>query len=83
LSDDRTRLSPLGELLLAAWFGLAPGLLELALLVGRVVAFEKGFFLRSRHFLWMVPLSDLVIFASLGLVLACATAAGWIRSALQ
>jgi arylsulfatase A-like enzyme len=63
-------------LLLAAWFGLAAGLLELALLSVRVLAFEKGFFLRSRHFLWMVPLSELLIFTSLGLVLVCLFVAG-------
>ena len=51
---------------LALWFGLAAGLLELLFLVIRVRLFEKGFFLRSRHFLWMVPLSDLLIFAAVG-----------------
>jgi arylsulfatase A-like enzyme len=31
---------------------------------------EKAFFLRSKHFLWMVPASDLVIYTGLGLVIA-------------
>jgi arylsulfatase A-like enzyme len=35
-----------------------------------VQAFEKGFFLRSRHFVWMVPVSDVAIFGSWGLLLA-------------
>ncbi len=57
-------------LLLAIWFGLAAGLLELLSLVIRVTAFENGFFLRSAHFVWMVPLSDLTIFAACGGLLA-------------
>ncbi|MDR3620714.1 MAG: sulfatase [Paludisphaera borealis] len=56
----------------AAWFGLAAGFLELLLLVVRVQLQEKGFFLRSRHFVWMVPASDLLLF--LGLGVACSFA---------
>ncbi len=55
--------------LLALWFGLVAGLLELLILVIRVELFEKGFFLRSRHFLWMVPLSDVLIFGVVGLLM--------------
>ena len=62
---------------MAGWFGLAAGLLELALLVVRVQVFEKGFFLRSTHFVWMVPVSDLAIFGSWGLLLALASGLGW------
>ncbi len=68
---------PLSILLMAGWFGLAAGLLELALLVVRVQVYEKGFFLRSTHFLWMVPVSDLAIFGSWGLLLALASWLGW------
>ncbi len=60
----------------AVWFGLIAGLLELALLAIRVQILEKGFFLRSRHFLWMVPVSVLVIFASWGLLLAAGRPSG-------
>ena len=49
-------VSPFSIVLLAVWFGLAAGLVELFFLVLRVEAFEKGFFLRSAHFVWMVPL---------------------------
>ena len=63
-------LTPPSVLLLAIWFGLAAGLIELSILVFRVRAFEKGFFLRSEHFLWMVPLSDVLIYGILGTVLA-------------
>jgi arylsulfatase A-like enzyme len=59
-------------LLTAAWFGLAAGLLELFFLVVRVQLQEKGFFLRSRHFVWMVPASDLLIFLALGALWAMA-----------
>lgn len=62
---DRARLSTFA---IAAWFGLAAGLLELILLVVRVRFFEGGFFLRSRQFLWMVPVSELAIFGSWGLL---------------
>ena len=67
---------PLSLLLLAVWFGLVAGLLELALLVVRVHGFEKGFFLRSRHFIWMVPASDVMILGTWGLLLALASRRG-------
>lgn len=60
----------------AAWFGLVAGLLELAALTVRVQLLEKGFFLRSGHFVWMVPVSVLAIFASCGLLLALAARVG-------
>ncbi len=56
--------------LLAAWFGLAAGLTELLGLAVRVVLLEKGFFLRSRHFVWMVPVSDLALYLTAGLFLS-------------
>jgi arylsulfatase A-like enzyme len=62
--------SPLAILLAAVTFGLATGLLELLLLVVRIELFEDGFFLRSTHFVWMVPLSDLAISACVGSLLA-------------
>ncbi len=71
------KIGPLSILLMASWFGLAAGLLELVLLVVRVRLFEKGFFLRSMHFVWMVPVSDLAIFGSWGLLLALASWLGW------
>jgi arylsulfatase A-like enzyme len=62
-------------LLAAVIFGLVTGLLELLLLVARVELFENGFFLRSAHFVWMVPVSDLAISASAGALLALVRAA--------
>ena len=69
--------SSLSLILMAVWFGLAAGLLELALLVVRVHGFEKGFFLRSRHFIWMVPASDVMILGTWGLLLAVVSRRGW------
>ncbi len=68
--EHGTRLTMPWLLLISVRFGLAAGLLELSILAVRVWAFEQGFFLRSEHFLWMVPLSDLVIYGSVGLALA-------------
>ncbi|MDG3005076.1 sulfatase [Paludisphaera mucosa] len=50
----------------ALWFGLAAGFVELLLLVLRVEVQEGGFILRSRHFVWMVPTSVLILFAAEG-----------------
>jgi arylsulfatase A-like enzyme len=77
-ADDEaeTGLAASSVLLVAVWFGLASGLLELSILFFRVELFEDGFFLRSEHFLWMVPLSELVINGSLGLALALWSSAG-------
>lgn len=50
----------------AVGFGLAFGLLELAFLSLRVWLQDDGFYLRSRHFIWMVPTSVLVLFAAMG-----------------
>ena len=56
-------------LAIALWCGLVAGLLELLLLVIRVELLDKGFFLRSRHFVWMVPLSDVLIFGVVGFLM--------------
>ena len=68
-------------MLAAATFGLATGLLELLSLVIRVKLVEKGFFLRSRHFIWMVPVSDLAIFGGVGVALAVVSwSTGWLTT---
>jgi arylsulfatase A-like enzyme len=54
-------------LLLSLWFGLAAGLLEMVLLVVRVKVFEKGVFLRSSQFYWMIPVADVGLFLASGL----------------
>lgn len=60
--------------------GLAAGFVEMLLLVARVELQEGGFFLRSRHFVWMVPASVLAIFAALGAIGAVATTRGGDRA---
>jgi arylsulfatase A-like enzyme len=71
-----TTFSSIQVLFLATWFGLVAGLAELLLLACRVRLFEKGFLLRSRHFLWMVPVSDLAIFAGAGVFCCLWTLSG-------
>ena len=66
-TGGEARVSVPQILLLSAWFGLAAGLVELFLLAVRVELSEKGFFLRSKHFVWMVPVSDLAIYVTAGL----------------
>src|SRR5256885_1405361 len=59
--------------LIAAWFGLLAGMLELgSLLLQKLISSTviPESLRRNRHFLWMVPLSNLLIFGSLGLLLA-------------
>ena len=64
----RDGMGPRELLATAAWFGLTAGFLELLLLVVRVELQEKGFFLRSRHFVWMVPASDLLLLLAVGVL---------------
>jgi arylsulfatase A-like enzyme len=55
-------LSPRGALLLAAWFGLAAGYLELAgIVANRHVLHAEVYYKQGWFFPWAVPLADLVI----------------------
>lgn len=55
---------------LAAWFGLAGGFLDLVGLVIRKSLIQGYvFYFESRHFLWTVPLSNLVLLLVVGLSL--------------
>ena len=67
------RLRPLDILILSAWCGLAGGLLEVAArVVGKRLLASNRLYLMSRHFVWLVPLSNLMFFAVLGVFLALA-----------
>ena len=66
-SASSTTSARIPALLLAIWFGLVAGLLEMLLLVVRVKGFENGVFLRSPHFPWMIPVADLGLFLFMGL----------------
>jgi arylsulfatase A-like enzyme len=63
-------LKPWSWLLLLIWCGLVAGLLEVAVTVVRKQTFALDRVLPiTRHFVWMVPLSDLAIFLALGVLL--------------
>jgi arylsulfatase A-like enzyme len=67
------RISPLGVLALAIWCGLVAGLLEAA---ANVIATQTGrdAILRlPRHFVWIIPLANLILFTALGVLLALVT----------
>ncbi len=70
---SRRRLGPFDVIVLSAWCGLAGGLLEVA---ARLVAKHippRRLYSMNRHFIWMAPLSSLLLFAAMGLFLALAT----------
>src|SRR5215831_6563751 len=72
-STTEERLGPLDLLLMAAWFGLVTGLLELVLRScwwSYDPAARLGNHLMNRHYLWMIPVADLMIFGVGGLVLS-------------
>ncbi len=75
------RLGPVDVLVLAAWCGLTAGWLE----VGTKVLLKSIFvtdrmYNTGRHFVWVVPLSNLLLFGAAGLLLAAATKL-WARRA--
>ena len=82
------RLGPMDVLALSAWCGLAAGWLE----VGTRMLFKSmigtnRLYLMSRHFVWLVPLTYLLLFSGIGLFLALATKlcprpAGWLSPRL-
>jgi arylsulfatase A-like enzyme len=55
-------------LLIASWFGLLTGLIEVAILVSGKLFFHK-LLLMSPHVVWMAPLTDLILFGIIGIVL--------------
>lgn len=74
-----TKLGVRGMLGLAAWFGLAAGLLEiLAQVVCTAFGLHGRLYQMSRHFVWLIPVVNLFIFLFLGFFLA-ALALVWPR----
>jgi hypothetical protein len=72
-------LGPFSILILASWCGLVSGLLEVGTIVLRKRTFDLNqFYWMSRHFIWLVPLTNLAIFVLLGLILSL-LALGWRR----
>jgi arylsulfatase A-like enzyme len=75
LTGSEDPFSPRAGLLLAAWFGLVTGLLELGLLVARKHLYSSaalGNLQMNRHYPWMIPVANLMIFGACGLILAMA-----------
>ncbi len=83
----RYRLGVLDVLVTSLWCGLAAGLLEVT---ARVLCRWTGIaplYGMSRHFVWLVPLANLLLFSGTGLLLALATrcwprGAGWLSARL-
>jgi arylsulfatase A-like enzyme len=58
-------------LVLSAWCGLAAGLLEVATRVSCLAIDPiRRLYMMSRHFVWLTPLANLLVFLGLGLCLA-------------
>jgi arylsulfatase A-like enzyme len=78
------RLGPLDLLVLSAWCGLAAGELEVtARVVPRALDPTHRLYMMTRHFVWLVPLVNLVLFLGVGALLVLATRcwprrAGWL-----
>ena len=63
------RLTFLWCLVVSAWCGLVAGLLEVGAIVLRKELFDADHLYKmSRHFIWLIPLSNLCVFLVLGLV---------------
>ena len=73
------RLGFLSLLLLSAWCGLVAGLLEVGTIVLRKQVFDPDhLYGMSRHFVWLIPLTNLCVFLALGLV-GCGVILVWPR----
>jgi arylsulfatase A-like enzyme len=59
-------LSPFRLFLLAAWCGLLSGLFEVATIIFRKTFDQNHLYWTSRHFVWLVPLVNLLVFSVLG-----------------
>ena len=74
-------------LVLSLWCGLASGPLEVGAIVVRKRTYDLDpFYGMSRHFVWLIPLTDLLIFLGLGtacaLVALCGRRGRWLASRL-
>lgn len=64
---------------LAAWCGIVAGLLEVGTIILRKYTFDSNqLYGMTHHFVWMIPLTNLGIFAALGMV-ACLLIRAWPR----
>jgi arylsulfatase A-like enzyme len=76
-ADPRGKpLGFLGVLVLSGWCGLVSGLLEVGALVLRKEAFDPNqLYWMSRHFVWLIPMTNACLFLALGIVLGLLTLA--------
>ncbi len=76
IRDDRA-LGLFSILALSAWCGLVAGLFETGIIILRKRYVDLNhFYGMSRHFVWLVPLVDLLIFVVIGLVLSLVARCG-------
>src|SRR5580698_891203 len=69
VASVRLRLVPL--LVLSTWCGLLAGLLEVGTIVVRKRVFDPNqLYAMSRHFVWLIPVTNLVVFLAVG-VMGC------------
>lgn len=67
----RRRFSSTGALVaFSMWLGLAVGFVELGIFLGRVSFSQSGLYRKTPHVIWMLPLTDMVLFGVLGVLLA-------------
>ena len=65
--EAANRLGPLDVLMLSAWCGLAAGELEVGRwILYRAISSIDSLYLMTRHFVWLVPLVDLLLFLGIG-----------------
>jgi arylsulfatase A-like enzyme len=63
-------LRPISILSLSAWCGLVAGVLEVGTIILRKQTFDPNkLYGMGRHFLWVIPLSNLCVFLGLGIIL--------------
>ena len=78
LAENR-RLGLISILVLSAWCGLIAGLLEVGTIVLRKHAVDPDrLYKMSRQFVWLIPVSNVCVFLTLGL-LGCGIALVWPR----
>jgi arylsulfatase A-like enzyme len=64
-----SRLGPGAFLLLSAWCGLVAGVLEVATIVLRKRYFDSNqLYQMSRHFVWLIPVTNLCLFVAMGVL---------------
>ncbi len=66
LATPTARLGLLSILLLSSWCGLVAGLLEVAAFVVRKEFDANRFYSTTRDFVWLIPVTNLLIFVALG-----------------